>query len=249
MAAGALADLHGQQSASVRGLYGKRRARHHWPEQGRPQGVCLEFSFLAGDLERPGPATGPAAPRPVRRRGSQGRSARLQSGVFAGCTVSPETALKRSLARAEALLPGNPAPEGKVDPRWQAMLRVADFLETHPEEVWRFVQRWGKHAQADLRAAVATCLLEHLLEHHLELLFPRVRTAAVASRRFADTLLTCWAFGRAKLPGNFARLERLKQELWRRRSKSAGHSRRPVAGGTTPCPTAGRTARPRRPLR
>src|SRR5438132_6342149 len=105
--------------------------------------------------------------------------------------MSPEVAVKRAITRAERILPGTPAPERTRDPRWHAIIRVGEFIETQPEAVWEFAHRWGKHAQADLRVAVAPCLLEHLLEHHFELLFPRVRRAAIASPRFADTFGSC----------------------------------------------------------
>src|SRR4051812_42387850 len=112
--------------------------------------------------------------------------------------MSPEVTVERLIKRAECILPGRPAPEGKRDPRWQAIIRVSEFIETQPEPIWRFAHRWGKHAQADLRMAVATCLVEHLLEHHFESLFPRVRRAALESSRFADTFSMCWALGQAK---------------------------------------------------
>ena len=133
--------------------------------------------------------------------------------------MSPEVAVQRSIARAERLLPGTPASDGKRDPRWQAIIRVGEFIETQPEPVWQFAHRWGRHAQADLRMAVATCLLEHLLEHHFELLFPRVRRAAIESSRFADTFNSCWSFGGAKTPKNAARIKRLQSQL--RRSRAA----------------------------
>ncbi len=77
----------------------------------------------------------------------------------------------------------------------------------------------GKHAQSDLRMAVATCLVEHLLEHHFELLFPRVRRAALESPRFAKTLGSCWCFGDAKVQKDSARIKRLQSQL--RRSHAA----------------------------
>lgn len=106
-----------------------------------------------------------------------------------------------------------PSPEGAIDPRWQAIIRVGEFVESHPDEVLEFALRWGKHAQRDLRAAIATCVLEHLLEHHFERVFPSVRDAARASRRFADTLSGCWRFGKALEPANARRLNELFTEL------------------------------------
>jgi hypothetical protein len=134
--------------------------------------------------------------------------------------MSPEVAVHRAIARAERVLPGTPAPEGKRDPRWQAIIRVGEFVRTHPDPVWRFAHRWGKHARRDLRNAVATCLLEHLLEHHFELVFPRVRRASLESVRFADTFSSCWSFGRSIEPKNAARVKRLKTQLARARSAS-----------------------------
>jgi hypothetical protein len=132
--------------------------------------------------------------------------------------MSPEAAVQRAIARAERVLPGTPAPEGKRDPRWQAIIRVGEFIETQPEAVWQFTYRWGKHAQSDLRSAVATCLLEHLLEHHFELVFPRVRRASLESVRFADTFLSCWSFGQSEEPNNAARMKRLHSQLRRGRA-------------------------------
>jgi len=42
--------------------------------------------------------------------------------------------------------------------------------------------------------AIATCLLEHLLEHHFETLIERVETAAMTSPEFARSVLACWTF-------------------------------------------------------
>src|SRR4051812_15944785 len=103
---------------------------------------------------------------------------------------------------AEAILPGEPAPPGEVDPRWQAISRIGDSIETDPEAVWPFVARWGRHPQEDLRDAIATCLLEHLLEYHFGRIFPRVRELATADGLFADTFSRCWKFGQSEHPEN-----------------------------------------------
>jgi len=124
--------------------------------------------------------------------------------------------VERAIARAEAVLPGRPAAEGEVDGRWQAIIRVGEFIESEPEAVWAFVVRWGKHAQADLRMAVATCLLEHLLDAHFEMMLPRVRKTAMESVRFAEMLEACWPFGRAETLRNWQRVERVKREARRR---------------------------------
>jgi ribosomal protein S18 acetylase RimI-like enzyme len=99
-----------------------------------------------------------------------------------------------ALTAAERVLPGTPAPDGQPDPRWQAIIAVGEFAETHPAELWPFVERWGAHEDEDLRAAVATCLLEHLLQHHREAVLPQATAAAQRSSAFADTLRRCWTF-------------------------------------------------------
>jgi hypothetical protein len=125
--------------------------------------------------------------------------------------MPPRNPANLALRRLERLLPGRPVPDN--DSRWQAMLAVQDrYIVSHPEEIWEFVLRWSKHPQADLRDAVACCLLEHLLEHHFQLLVPRVRIAAERSRRFTDTLRRCYWLGQAASPKNARLLDHLAGE-------------------------------------
>jgi hypothetical protein len=121
--------------------------------------------------------------------------------------------LTESVKRANRVLPGDPAPPGEQDARWQAIIEVAEYIESDPEGVWRFVRQWGSYPQDDLRDAIATCLLEHLLEHHFDRLFARVADWARRDAAFADTLRRCWRFGQSERPANALRLEALLQEL------------------------------------
>ena len=121
--------------------------------------------------------------------------------------------LESAIRDAEWRLPGEAAPEGENDPRWQAIIEVGEYVETDPEPVWGFVARWGRSHDADLRAAIATCLLEHLLEHHFELIFPRVEEAVIESREFADCFSRAWAMGQSELPTNRARFDALKRSI------------------------------------
>jgi hypothetical protein len=121
--------------------------------------------------------------------------------------------VQEALAAAEQLLPGHPAPEGAEDPRWQAIIQVGNFIEHEPEVIWPFVLRWGSHEDEDVRAAVATCLLEHLLEHHFETIFPLVETAARSNAWFGKTTAQCWKFGQAKEPSCAQRFDRLLSDL------------------------------------
>ena len=117
------------------------------------------------------------------------------------------------LAAAEQLPPGRPTPDGAKNSRWQAIVQVGMFVEHEPESIGPFVLKWGSHEDADLRAAIATCLLEHLLEHHFDLLFPRVETAARSNAGFAKTTTLCGKFGEAEEPTHAARFDLLRSEL------------------------------------
>ncbi|HXY03750.1 MAG TPA: hypothetical protein VEI49_09220 [Terriglobales bacterium] len=124
--------------------------------------------------------------------------------------------VKNAIEAAERLLPGRAAPEGEQDPRWQAIIVIGEFVEKEPEAVWPFVLRWGSHEDEDLRAAVATLLLEDLLEYHFDLIFPRVEAAARSNQWFGKTTAQCWKFGQAKDPQRAVRFDDLRTELRRR---------------------------------
>jgi hypothetical protein len=118
-----------------------------------------------------------------------------------------------AVANAEAILPGEDASDDEMDPRWQAIIALGDFIESDPEPLWLFVERWGIFPNENLRQAITTCLLEHLLEYHFESLFPRVERLARSNRLFAESLGMCWSFGKSELPENAARLNGLLKEL------------------------------------
>lgn len=118
-----------------------------------------------------------------------------------------------AIAAAERMLPGHAAPEGEQDPRWQAIIEVSEFIRSDREAVWAFIEKWGCHADDDLRMAVSTCLLEHFLEYHFEDYIARVEQLAVANARFADTVSHCWMFGRTEFRRNRRRFENLQRRI------------------------------------
>jgi hypothetical protein len=118
----------------------------------------------------------------------------------------------RAIREAEVLLPGEPATAGE-DPRWQAIMVVGDYIEREPEAVWGFICRWGGHPQENLRDAIATCLLEHLLQYHFAVYFPQVEERAMAEPLFGDMFLRCWPLGQSEEPGNIERFEALSKRL------------------------------------
>ena len=119
--------------------------------------------------------------------------------------------IEQAIRFAERLLPGTKSPEGETDPRWQAIIKVSMFIETKPEEVWRFISKWGRSDNEDVRTAIATCVLEHFIEYHFDEYFPLVEDAAKGDSNFADTFSRCWKFGLSERPDNAARFDRLKE--------------------------------------
>jgi hypothetical protein len=82
------------------------------------------------------------------------------------------------------------------DCRWQAIIVVGEYIRTHPASVWRIIERYGSSDDEDMRAAIATVLLEHLLEGRFRTYHSRARRKANQSEEFADTLRRCWLSGR-----------------------------------------------------
>jgi hypothetical protein len=125
-----------------------------------------------------------------------------------------------AIAEAERILPGQAAPDEESDPRWQAIIKVEDFIPEEPDAVWSFILRWGTSPDEDLRTAVATCLLEHLLEYHFSRFFPQVQEAVRNNPLLADTFSRCWKFGQAKEEDNAKRFDRLQAECAKRRPQT-----------------------------
>ena len=117
-----------------------------------------------------------------------------------------------AIRNANSLLPGTPVDVGE-DPRWQAIIEIGQYLESQPQPVWEFICRWGAFPQDDLRNAIASCLLEHILEHHFLEYFPRVEEMVSAEPSFAYTFLQCWQFGQAEEPDNSKRWQALAARL------------------------------------
>lgn len=124
--------------------------------------------------------------------------------------------IRDTIHEAEAILSGGaPSPEGKMDARWQAVIALEEFIETNPQEVWQFIRKWGSHKDDDIRSAIATCLLEHLLEFDFETYFPKVEIEVKESILFEDMFCSCSKFGQAEEPVNAKRFDRLQDKCKR----------------------------------
>ena len=115
--------------------------------------------------------------------------------------------------QASAILATEPPPEGTRDPRWQALLVVTSYIQHEPELVWEFIEEWGGHEREDIREAVATCLLEPLLERHCEDFLTLIAERAISDTFFADMFLRCERFGSAAEPPFAKRFDALRRQL------------------------------------
>ena len=97
--------------------------------------------------------------------------------------------------------------------RWQAAIALGEFADSAPERIWPLVLKHGSRRHADVRMAIATCVLEHVLEYHFDAFFPRVAHTCRRSRWFRDMFRSCWRMGQADIPRNAKRWRRLEREL------------------------------------
>jgi len=135
---------------------------------------------------------------------------------FVSASLVAEANVHYAIQAAEALLPGRPAPDGENDPRWQAIIKIGNFVESEPEVIWPFVLKWGSLPnEEDLSNAIATLLLEHLLDYHFDLIFPRVESAARSNISFASTFTRSWKLGQATEPTRAEKFDKLLSEIRR----------------------------------
>jgi len=206
----------------MRRVYPRATAPPNKPLQ-RPNARVVR---LAVRLCRDGAGCARASSLPCYARGDRSAFAAERQIV----SLTAAMTVIEAIRQANSILPGRAAPDGRRDPRWQAIIAVGEFIESEPEAVWRFVRRWGTHPNQDLRAAIATCLLEHLPERKFDLVFPRVDRLTRSNKRFADTLSLCWKLGQAERPRNAARLDRLLKTG----KLTSRFNRRPTAAAERP---------------
>jgi hypothetical protein len=110
--------------------------------------------------------------------------------------------IDRAIRVAQTLLPGEGGITEESDPRWQALLAIAESVSEEPEAVWDFVHRWGLHHDGTLRHAVAVLLLQPLLAQHFDPYFQLVVRQVRESKPFADTFARCAKYGQSEAAGN-----------------------------------------------
>jgi hypothetical protein len=98
--------------------------------------------------------------------------------------------------------------------RWAAAAAASELVESNPGEAWRLVLRHGVSQIEDTRSAVATCILEHLLEHHFHTIFPMLEAQINGGNRLlGDTFRMCWKLGQTEQIDNSERWNRLLHRI------------------------------------
>ena len=109
------------------------------------------------------------------------------------------------------------------DTRWQAVIALAEHghCENAPDVIWPLVVKWGSSENEDVRIAIATCVLEHILEHHFDEYFEKTATLVRGgNQEFGHTFSQCWKFGNANISDNNAKWDDLNEfarEKWKRK--------------------------------
>lgn len=98
--------------------------------------------------------------------------------------------------------------------RWDAAIAAGELISVRPQDVWSIVKKFGSIDIPDLRTAVATCVLEHLLEHHFNEFFPLLEEEIKnGNYLLGQTFLECWKFGLSELPQNSIRWDNLRNVI------------------------------------
>lgn len=99
--------------------------------------------------------------------------------------------------------------------RWAAAEAAGEIVLEWPQDAWDIVLQFGSSEDADVRAAIATCVLEHLLEHYFQEYFPQLgERISAGDILLFDTFRTCWKFGQSKLSLNSNRWDALLEKVF-----------------------------------
>lgn len=100
--------------------------------------------------------------------------------------------------------------------RWKGAELAGALIEESPHLAWQLVLRFGRSENEDVRAAVATCVLEHLLEVKFDEFFPLLeRELQETDPLLEDTFRLCWKLGVATEPRRSARWDELLRRIER----------------------------------
>lgn len=104
--------------------------------------------------------------------------------------------------------------------RWDAAVAAGELIADRPQDVWSIVKKYGSIDNPDLRTAVATCILEHLLQHHFDDYFPLLEKEIEGGNLLlGETFSECWKFGESDLPQNSVLWDELQSKIADSRGK------------------------------
>ena len=124
--------------------------------------------------------------------------------IRAGSSADHEERL-RALLRARRAITAGAEPtaflawaEGLVEDasnncRWQALILIGESIEAAPAAVWKVIKKYGRWPDSDMRAAVGTVLLEHLIAERPKDMLRKLRAELRDGEDLLrDTLAHCW---------------------------------------------------------
>lgn len=86
---------------------------------------------------------------------------------------------------------------------WEAAEILGEYAENNPWIIWPLTIKYASSLNSEVRQAIATCVLEHILEYHFDQFFDEIERAIKGGDLLLrDTLSGCWKFGKSKLPHN-----------------------------------------------
>jgi len=99
---------------------------------------------------------------------------------------------------------------GSPELRWEAAAHLAEHINDASSDVWKLVLKHGSSDDGDLRSAIATCALEHLLEMSFDQYFGLLELEVrKGNRNLLNTLKLCWKFGDSECSSNSDRWDEL----------------------------------------
>lgn len=79
--------------------------------------------------------------------------------------------------------------------RWQSLIIIGEYINNYSDEIYNIIIKYGSSEDEDMRAAIATVLLEHLLEKDFKKYFSLYKNISKNNLLLLDTLSICWVNG------------------------------------------------------
>jgi hypothetical protein len=76
--------------------------------------------------------------------------------------------------------------------RWQSLIITGEFLDKYPDDIFKIIVKYGSSKDEDMRTAISSILLEHLLEKDFKKYFNLFKEYSKNNSFLLDTLSKCW---------------------------------------------------------